>query len=51
VAFHGRLSPDTVYARFFSSKPSLSAAEVERFTHVDHDARVGLVAELGDPHG
>jgi acetyl coenzyme A synthetase (ADP forming)-like protein len=48
VAFHGRLSEDTVYARFFSSKPTLSAAEVERFTHVDHDDRVALVAELGD---
>jgi acetyl coenzyme A synthetase (ADP forming)-like protein len=48
VAFHGRLSPDTVYSRFFSVKPTLSEAEVERFTHVDHDARVALVAELGD---
>ncbi len=48
MAFHGRLSEDTVYARFFSSKPTLSAAEVERFTHVDHDDRVALVAELGD---
>jgi acetyl coenzyme A synthetase (ADP forming)-like protein len=48
VAFHGRLSPDTVYSRFFSVKPTLSDAEVERFTHVDHDARVALVAELGD---
>ncbi len=48
VAFHGRLSPDTVYSRFFSVKPRLSEAEVERFTHVDHDARVALVAELGD---
>jgi acyl-CoA synthetase (NDP forming) len=47
-AFHERLSQDTVYLRFFSAKPGLSAAEVERFTHVDHDARVALVAELGD---
>jgi acetyl coenzyme A synthetase (ADP forming)-like protein len=48
VAFHERLSQDTVYSRFFSAKPRLSAAEVEHFTHVDHDARVALVAELGD---
>jgi acetyl coenzyme A synthetase (ADP forming)-like protein len=48
VAFHERLSPDTVYARFMSAKPSLSPAEVERFTHVDNDTRVALVAELGD---
>src|ERR671918_1882463 len=48
VAFHGRLSPESVYARFFSAKPTLTDAEVERFTHVDHDARVALVAELGD---
>jgi acetyl coenzyme A synthetase (ADP forming)-like protein len=48
VAFHERLSEDTVYSRFFSAKPRLSAAEVEHFTHVDHNARVALVAELGD---
>jgi acetyl coenzyme A synthetase (ADP forming)-like protein len=48
VAFHGRLSQDTVYSRFFSAKPTLSADEVEHFTHVDHDARVALVAELDD---
>ncbi|HEY8524666.1 MAG TPA: GNAT family N-acetyltransferase [Acidimicrobiales bacterium] len=47
VAFHGRLSPDTVHSRFFTAKPRLSDAEVERFTHVDHDRRVALVAELG----
>ena len=28
--------------------PTLSQQEVERFTHVDHDSRVVLVAELGD---
>ena len=48
VAFHAGLSDETVYLRFFSPKPTLSAEEVERFTHVDHDARVALVAELGD---
>jgi acetyl coenzyme A synthetase (ADP forming)-like protein len=48
VDFHGRLSPDTIYSRFFSYKPTLRDAEVERFTQVDHDSRVALVAELGD---
>jgi acetyl coenzyme A synthetase (ADP forming)-like protein len=47
-AFHEGLSPDTVRARFFTSKPTLTRAEVEHFTHVDHHARVALVAELGD---
>ena len=44
-----RLSEDTVYSRFFSAKPRLSAAEVERFTHVDHDARVAFVGRAGRP--
>jgi acetyl coenzyme A synthetase (ADP forming)-like protein len=48
LAFHAGLSPDTVYARFFSSKPNLTPEEVEHFTHVDNDARVALVAELGE---
>jgi acetyl coenzyme A synthetase (ADP forming)-like protein len=48
VAFHERLSEDTVYSRFFSAKPVLTPAEVERFTHVDHDARVALIAVFGE---
>lgn len=48
VAFHAGLSDETVYLRFFAPKPTLSPEEVERFTHVDHDARVALVAEAGD---
>jgi acetyl coenzyme A synthetase (ADP forming)-like protein len=48
VAFHEGLSPDTVHARFFSAKPKLTPAEVERFTHVDNVTRVALVAELGE---
>ncbi len=45
-AMHSRLSPETVYNRFFSFKPRLSSADVARFTQVDHDDRVALVAEL-----
>jgi acetyl coenzyme A synthetase (ADP forming)-like protein len=48
VSFHAGLSDGTVFARFFSRKPTLSPEEVERFTHVDHHLRVALVAEVGD---
>jgi acetyl coenzyme A synthetase (ADP forming)-like protein len=48
VAFHAGLSDETVFLRFFSAKPVLSPEEVERFTHVDHDDRVALAAELGE---
>jgi GNAT superfamily N-acetyltransferase len=48
VAFHGDLSPESVYRRFFSVHPRLSAAEVERFTTVDYVDRIALIAEDGD---
>ncbi|CAG1002788.1 Peptidyl-lysine N-acetyltransferase PatZ [Myxococcaceae bacterium] len=47
-AFHSRLSPESIYLRFFSPKPRLSAEDVRRFTNVDHDARVALAVWLGD---
>jgi len=47
VAFHAGLSLETVVLRFFGAHPRLSAAEVERFTHVDGVDRVALVAERG----
>ena len=43
-AFHACLSARTVYFRFFSAKPELTDADVEYFTHVDHESRVALVA-------
>ncbi len=46
VRFHAGLSADAVYHRFFSVKPALTDAEVERFTTVDHVDRVAFVAEL-----
>lgn len=46
VAFHARLSAETQYLRFFSPKPVLTPRDVERFTHVDGDMRVALVAIL-----
>jgi acyl-CoA synthetase (NDP forming)/RimJ/RimL family protein N-acetyltransferase len=48
VALHGRLSPESIYFRFFSPKPRLTDKEVERFTTVDFHDRVALIALLGD---
>jgi acyl-CoA synthetase (NDP forming)/RimJ/RimL family protein N-acetyltransferase len=42
-----RLSPNTVYRRFFAPRTDLTPTEVERFCTVDYDARVALVALLG----
>ena len=47
-AFHDRLSPETVYNRFFSMVRTLPARDVERFTTVDHDERAAMVALLRD---
>jgi acyl-CoA synthetase (NDP forming)/RimJ/RimL family protein N-acetyltransferase len=47
-AMHARLSPDTIYLRFFSMVRTLSARDVERLTTVDHDDRAALVAVLRD---
>lgn len=46
VAFHDRLSSETVYRRFFGIHPHLARNEVERFTHVDYRDRLALVAEI-----
>jgi len=48
VKFHGTLSPDTTYLRYFSFHPELSEKELYRFTHVDHTDREALVAVVGD---
>jgi GNAT superfamily N-acetyltransferase len=48
VAFHGTLSPESVYRRFFSVHPRLSDAEVARFTCVDYVDRLAFVALDGD---
>jgi acyl-CoA synthetase (NDP forming)/GNAT superfamily N-acetyltransferase len=45
---HGRLSPETIYLRFFSPIPTLSDAMVERFVNVDYVDRLALVAQLGN---
>ena len=48
VALHERLSDQTRYFRFFGPYPHLSARDIERFTVVDHDRRVAIVATLGN---
>ena len=48
VAFHGRLSPETIHLRFFSPHPRLSEQEVHRFTTVDGKDRAALVATVSD---
>src|SRR3954449_6716180 len=47
VRFHHTLSPETIYLRFFSFHPELSAAELTRFTSVDHHEREAVVAVAG----
>ncbi|WP_426566696.1 GNAT family N-acetyltransferase [Angustibacter sp. McL0619] len=47
-AFHAGQSAESIYLRFFAPLQRLSERELERFTHVDHRDRVGLVATLGD---
>ncbi len=44
LEFHHGLSPQTIYFRFFTAHPELSARELDRFTHVDHADREALVA-------
>lgn len=45
-AFHERQSPDSRYRRYFSPKPQLSSAELDRFCTVDFVDRAALVVEL-----
>ncbi len=44
--FHSRLSSETIYYRYFAPYPELSEKDVTRFTTVDHDQRVALVATV-----
>ena len=48
TVFIARLSPQTIYYRFFTEHPRLGPAERERFTVVDYVERVAFVALLGD---
>ncbi|WP_298385005.1 GNAT family N-acetyltransferase [Ferrimicrobium sp.] len=42
---HARLSPATVYYRFFTPMPELSEAMLQRFVNVDYQDRMAFVAE------
>src|SRR3954466_1677150 len=42
VAMHARLSPETIYRRFFAPYPKISPDDLERFTHLDYDRRVAF---------
>jgi acyl-CoA synthetase (NDP forming)/GNAT superfamily N-acetyltransferase len=46
LAFHERQPKENLYRRFFSPKPTLSAAELKHFTEIDFRDRVALVLEL-----
>ena len=48
VDFHGRQSPESIYFRYFTPRPYLPEAEVERLTHVDYSDRMAFVALLDD---
>lgn len=48
VAFHNRQSQESIYYRFFSVHPRLSAREVRYFTEIDYHDRLAFVALLGD---
>jgi acyl-CoA synthetase (NDP forming)/RimJ/RimL family protein N-acetyltransferase len=45
--FYARLSPESIYYRFFSPRPRLTDREIEHFTNVDYDDRVALIATIG----
>jgi acetyl coenzyme A synthetase (ADP forming)-like protein len=47
-AFHGRLSAESVYLRFFSVHPQLTDDEVTRFTTIDAVDSMAFVATLDD---
>ena len=48
VAFHARLSSDSVYRRYFSFHPELSETEVTWLTTVDYVDRLALVIEVSE---
>jgi acyl-CoA synthetase (NDP forming)/RimJ/RimL family protein N-acetyltransferase len=46
--FYARLSPETIYFRFFAPYPRLSERDLQRFTSVDHVDRVAFIATVGE---
>jgi acyl-CoA synthetase (NDP forming)/GNAT superfamily N-acetyltransferase len=48
VSFHSRLSPDTIYHRYFSARPELSRDDALRFAEVDYHDRMAFVAVVSE---
>lgn len=47
-AMHEKQSEESVYLRFFAPIKEIGERDMHRFTHVDHDERVALVATVRD---
>ncbi|WP_334143893.1 bifunctional acetate--CoA ligase family protein/GNAT family N-acetyltransferase [Rhabdothermincola sp.] len=47
-AFHARQSRESIYFRYFTPMPKLSARELERLTGIDYVTRMAFVALEGD---
>jgi hypothetical protein len=43
AGLHSRLSPDSIYRRYFGVKPTLSPAEITRFTSITEEWRFALI--------
>src|SRR5215472_15294116 len=48
LRFHAGLSEESIHLRFFSALKRLPDLLLHRFTHVDYDSRMVLLALLGD---
>lgn len=48
AAFHARQSPESIYFRYFSARPTLSARDLEHLTHVDYVDRMAFIGLIGD---
>lgn len=47
-SFHGRQSPESIYFRYFSPRPTLSSRDLAHLTNVDYVDRMAFIGLLGD---